>query len=229
MTSHLRYASAFFLLLVVLPATADDQEKLQKQMNKMTAMATDPVGRRIVNMTMADELKVERSTLVAERRFLNLNYGSIFVVHVLASAGAKMDYIGSQLKNGKTVFQLGGELNVDWKKITTQAKRVNRKIEENLYQHFVNSKADLARDEAEHYQLRLDGVPPDNDVTQAELAEAENVYAFWQTQAARTAGRDWRLDTQTEHAARRDNARDSSPKRGMAGGVAPAAGGIPND
>jgi hypothetical protein len=229
MTSHLHYASAALLLFLVLPASADDQQKLQKQMNKMTAMATDPVGRRIVNMTLADELKVERNTLVLERRYMNLNYGSIFVVHALTFAGARMDYIGSQLRSGKTVFQLGNELNADWKKITAQAKKVNRKVEENLYRHFVNSKVDLARDDAEHYQLRLDGVPPDNDVTEAELTEAENIYAFWQTQAARTSGRDWRLDTQTEHAARRDNVRDSTPKRGMAGGVAPAAGGIPND
>ena len=229
MTLPLRHATAILLLCLVLPAAADDQQKLQKQINKMTAMANDPIGRRIVNMTMADALNLQRNELVLERRHMNLNYGSIFVVHALTSAGAKIDYISSQLKNGKTIFQLGNELNADWKKITAQAKKVNRQVEENLYRHFVNSKADIARDDAEHYQLRLDGVPPDNDVTDAELTEAENIYAFWQTQAARTAGRDWRLDTQTEHAARRDNVRDSTPKRGSAGGIAPPAGGIPND
>jgi hypothetical protein len=224
-----RYVNAILCVFLVLPALADDQQKLKKQVNKMTALATDPVGRRIVNMTMADALKMERTALVLERRQLNLNYGSIFIVHALAAAGNRMEDISIQLKSGKNVFQLGDEFNADWKQITEQAKKLNRQIEENLYQHFVNSKKDLARDEAEHYQLRLDGVPPDNDVSDGELTEAENIYAFWQTQAARSVGRDWRLDTATEHAARRDNVRDSTPKRGVSGGVAPAAGGIPND
>jgi hypothetical protein len=229
MTLPLRHATAILLLCLVLPASADDQQKLQKQAKKMSAMAADPVGRRIVNMSMADALKMSRNALVLERHRMNLNYGSIYMVHALTSTGAKIEYIGAQLESGKTIAQVGNELHANWKQMVADAKKLNRQIEENLYQHFVDSSRDLARDEAEHYQLRYDGVPPDNDVNYSELAEAQSIYAFWQTQAEQDARRSGRLDIVKENAARADSARDGNLHRSKAGLAAPAAGGLPND
>ena len=218
-----------FVVSIVLPSGADDAKKAQKQANKITAMASDLVGRRIVNMTMADALKVTRVNLVLERRRLNLNYGCLYVFHALQTEGVKADYLVSQLRLGKSIFQIGGELRANWKEIGARAKRLNQQVEGNLYQHFVNSQADVARDDAEHYQVAADGVIADKDVSDGDIFEAEYVFGFWQKQAVAALNRDGRLDTSAEQAARRDNARAGGPVRGSSGKVAPAAGGLPTD
>ena len=57
---------AFFaVLLVASPAFSDDQQKAQKEINKITAMATDFDGRRVVNLSISEMFKVSRPILVA--------------------------------------------------------------------------------------------------------------------------------------------------------------------
>ncbi len=46
----------FLFAVFSVAAFADDQQKAQKQLHKITAMTTDATGRRIVSMTVVDAL-----------------------------------------------------------------------------------------------------------------------------------------------------------------------------
>ena len=111
--------SGFSIMLLALtlaiPAFGDDQQKAEKQLHKITAMATDATGRRVVSITVADVLEAKRPDLVMERRTMNLNYGDLFVAHVLVKSGTKMDDIAAQLKAGKNVGQIANDQHADWK------------------------------------------------------------------------------------------------------------------
>src|SRR5882672_3724708 len=105
--------SLLFLVTTSLAASGDDRQKAEKQARKITAMATDKTGRRMVSMSLADSLKLRRSDLVEERRRIGLNYGSFFVAHELVAKGIPMTDIQSGLSTGKTIWQIGDEHNVD--------------------------------------------------------------------------------------------------------------------
>jgi hypothetical protein len=225
------YLIVFFLSIVAcLPAAADDQQKAQREVSKITAMATDATGRRIVNLTMAEVLKVGRPVLVQERRQMGLNYGSLFMAHVLSASGAKMDAVVARLRSGKNIVQIGNELNANWKQIASEAKSLNKKIEMNLYDHFLHAKAEADRDKADHYELRIDGVRADNDVTDRQVSDAQNTYLFWQDQASQILGRGQHLDTVKERAARMDHMSLGGPQgsggTSAVGSAPPASGGI---
>jgi len=195
---------SFAIALLVLPLAArafgDDQQKAEKQLHKVTAMATDATGRRIVSVTVADTLGAKRSDLVAERRAMNLNYGDLFVAHALVKSGAKMEGIATQLKAKKSMWDIANDQHADWKQIAGDAKKLNAKVEDNLYKHFINDKADLARDQADQYDPTFDGVSADNDVSKQDIADAQDTYQMWRDRAAKNPG--GTLDTSTEKAAR---------------------------
>jgi len=213
-----RLAHFFILLLaftIAIPAFADDQQKAEKQLHKITAMATDPTGRRVVSITMAETLEAKRSDLVMERRTMNINYGDLFIAHGLVKNGAKMDDIAAQLKDGKKMSQIADAAHADWKQIAADAKKLNTKMEDNLYHHFINGKPDAARDLADSYDPTIDGVAADNDVSKDEIADAEHTYLLWRDKADRA--RDSNLDTSTENAARGVR---GDPVQGKADGMA---------
>jgi hypothetical protein len=214
-------------LAVSLPIMADDQQKAEKQTHKITAMATDVTGRRIVSMTLADALGIRRSELLRRRRLTGLNYGSLFVAHQLISAGATVPDIAAQLKTGKNIFQIGTEQGVNWKKIAGEAKKLNNKIEDNLYKLFLKAQPYKERDEADRYNPDFDLVKADYAVTQEDIEQAQNTYVFWRNQASER--RDERLDTADEMAARLDHARAGGPqgKNAGVGTQPPSAGGLP--
>jgi hypothetical protein len=195
-----RLSVTLLALTIVVPAFGDDQQKAEKQLHKITAMATDGTGRRVVSRTVADALGVKRSDLVMERRTMNLNYGDLFLAHALVKSGAKMEEIATQLKGKKSMGDIANAQPADWKQIAGDAKKLNSKVEDNLYKHFVSDKADLARDQADQYDPAFDGVSADNDVSKEELADAENTYQMWRDRAAKNNGQG--LDTVTEKAAR---------------------------
>lgn len=213
MKSSLR--SFFFVLAmtVALPALADDQQKAEKQVNKVTAMATDATGRRVVSMTCSDLLNMKRPDVVQQRHETGLNYGHLFIAHQLIANGAKMSDIASQLKAGKNIYQIGNDQHANWKQIASDAKKLNSKIEDNLYKHFLNDKADKARDLADNYDPNFDKVKADGDVSKEDLASAQDVYILWRDRA--TSGRtDTALDTADERAARQghDHVRNGGPQ-----------------
>jgi len=83
-------------LAVSLPLTADDQQKAEKQTQKITAMATDSNARRTVSMTISDVLGITRRELLRERRRTGLNYGALFIAenreeHLANRRGARRE------------------------------------------------------------------------------------------------------------------------------------------
>ncbi len=228
MKSLITCSLAIFLALIfALPASADDQGKVKKETGKMTAMATDGTGRRTVNLSMAEMFNVKRPDLVMERRKTGMNYGSLFVAHELVANGAKMDEIAAQLASGKDIFQVGDDLHANWKQVANDAKKLNGKIDDNLYKHFLDPKADDAKDAADNYALSLDGVKADSDVKQDEISQAQDRYVMWRDRADAATKRGGKLNTADQNAAYRDNVRSAGPQSqgGGAGGAPPAAGG----
>jgi hypothetical protein len=236
---------ALFLSLVlcsavVQPARADDQQKAEKQLKRITAMSTDVVGRRMVSKSMADMLSLPRLQLVQERRSMNLNYGDLFVAHVLLRDGVGMGDIAAKLRSGKTMSQIVDDQKGSWKQIAGDAKKLNARVEDNIYRHFLNEKNNLAdkdRDAADNYVAELDGVRADMNVSREEITEAQEKYIFWRDLAGELQRKDGKLGTADEQAAYLDHARASGPQgtpgsssnHGVnAGASAPPAGGAPN-
>jgi len=215
-----RRSTWIFAILVATalahPAWGDEQQKAEKQLHKVTAMATDATGRRVVSATVADTLQVKRPDLVMERRTMNVNYGDIFIAYQLVKQGMKMDDIAAQLKSGKKMADIANAQHVDWKQLAGDAKKLNSKIEDNLYKHFLNGKADAERDAAENYDPTIDGVAADSDVSKDEIAEAEHTYVTWRDRADQARGSS--LDTSSEKAAQ--GAR-GDPVRSKAGKLSP--------
>lgn len=194
------FSISIFALAISIPAFGDDQQKAEKLLHKVTAMATDGTGRRIVSMTVADTLAIKRPDMVLERRTMTLNYGDLFLAHTLMKNGAKMDDIAAQVKTKKKMADIANEQHADWKQIAADAKKLNSKVEDNLYQHFISGKADLERDQAEKYDPTFDGISADNDVSKDEITDAENTYQILRSRAAKAPGAT--LDTVTEKSAR---------------------------
>lgn len=212
-TVHILLASGLLLALAV-PGFCDDEQKAEKQLHKIAAMATDATGKRVVSITIADTLGVKRSDLVTERRDTSLNYADTFVAHELVKNGAKMSEIAAQLKSGKTISQIASEQHADWKQIGADAKKLNSKMEDNLYKHFLNGKATADRDRADNYDVMFDGVPADNQVSKDDIAEAQHTYSLWKDRADQH--HDAKLDASKENAARgvRGDPIDQQPNGG---------------
>jgi hypothetical protein len=218
------------LLSVTISAVAsgDDRQKAEKQVRKITAMATDRIGRRMVSMSIADTLKIPRADLVEERCKIGLDYGSFFIAHELVSIGVKMTDIVSALSSGKTIWQIGDEQHANWNQIAGDAKKQNSKIEDYIYRHFLNKKndeADQERDRAEKYDIARDAVRTDFNVTPQEMVDAQARYIFWRDEAGKAQGSGGHMTAGDMMAARMDHARAQHNTNG--GVTAPAAGGAP--
>ena len=187
-------------LILAIPAFGDDQQKAEKQLHKITAMATDATGRRVTSATVADALGAKRPDLVLERRTMNLNYGDLYVAHVLVKGGAKMEDIAAQLKAGKKFDQIANDLHADWKQIAADGKKLNAQMEDNIYKHFLDGKPLTERDTAENYDPTIDGVAADNDISKDDIAEAERIYVTWRDRAEQKKAST--LDASSEKAAR---------------------------
>jgi len=225
--NHVAWLLSLLFLLASSIASADDRQKAEKQVRKITAMATDKTGRRMVSMSIADTFKLPRPIMVEQRRKICLDYGSFFVMNELVASGVTMADIESAVNAGKTIWQIGDEKHVDWKQIASDAKKQNNKIEDYIYRHFLNKKtndADEQRDLSEKYDLARDAVRTDFNVTPAEMVEAQTRYIFWRDQAATAQGSGGNLTARERIAAGMDHADSRHDTNGIS---APAAGGLP--
>jgi len=107
------YLAILILVPSVLPAVASDQKKAEKEINMMTALSRDEIVRSIVSRTFADVFKVPRSQLLAERRSLGLNYGSLFLAHELVLSGSSMQQILAQRRSNKTLAEVANSAGAD--------------------------------------------------------------------------------------------------------------------
>jgi hypothetical protein len=200
MNRLLRWTSLILVLLVALPAASDDQDKAQKLLNKITAMATDATGKRAVSRAVSDALSLGRVELAQRRHTMDLNYGELFVAYQLVKNGVKMDDIATQLGTGKKIWQIANEQHTDWKQIASDAKKLNSRVDIYLLKHFANRKAAAQRDVAEGYDPFLDSVKADKNVSEQEIADAQTRYVFLRDHAGVTS--DARLDISSEQATR---------------------------
>jgi len=138
------------------------------------------------------------------------------VAHSLVKSGTKMDDIAAQLKSGKKFDQIANEQHADWKQIAADAKKLDAKVEDNLYNNFLNGKPLANRDAEENYDANIDGVTADNDISKDDIAEAERTYLLWRDRAEKKKGSS--LDASTEKAAQ---AQRGDPVRAKAGKLAP--------
>jgi hypothetical protein len=219
---------AVFILVLANQALADDQQKAKKELNKITAMATDATGRNIVNQSLSEMISIKRMDLVQQRRETGLNYGSLLLAYELTKLGVDMKEIVARLKSGKDIFQIANDANIKWKEICDRAKKLNSKIDDNLYKHFLHPKDDKVQARVDDYNIIYDGVKADNDVSQMEIDQAQARYLLWLDRASPNS--DKRLGTADEKAASYDHVRSGGPhgaSGNSSGGLAPAAGGIP--
>ena len=220
-------ASLLILALFGTTGFADDKQKAEKLIRKITAMATDKSGRRMVSVTMADSFRMSRPSLVEQRRRLGLDYGSLFLAHELQGKGLTQSDLAAQLKSGKGVWQIGEQQNVDWGRIAADAKKLNAQIDDGIYRHFLNKKnnqADQQRDFDDQYDPVRDAVRTDFDVTSKEIVDAQARYVFWRDQASLLPG-GRRMSTRDELTADYDRAKATHSTGGMS---PPAMGGVPS-
>ena len=185
-------------LLIGIPAVANDQQKAQKELNKVTAMARDFTGRTVVNLSMSQTLNVPRMTLVQERAETGLNYGSLFLASELVKSGATMADIAGQLKAGKKLTDVANDRHADWKAIAEDTKKFNSAVDGNLYKYFMMEKRSAtpaamrtagARAAVEEYDVHHDGVKADaDDATDKEIEDAQNRFLTMKDSAAKAKG-----------------------------------------
>lgn len=176
------------LLAIVGCAWASDQEKAEKQIRMMTAMSRDETARSIISRTFADVFKMQRPQMVAERKNLGLNYGNLFLAHELVFSGTRMEQIAQQLRARKSMLDITNASNADWKRIASDAKKMNNRITDSVYKHFLHSKPDEERDKFEHYNPSVDLVRADAEATPDEILKAQSDFVFWRNQAVPIAG-----------------------------------------
>jgi hypothetical protein len=190
------------LLFCVIPvfATADDQQRAHKILNKLTAMAIDPAGKRAVSLAISQQLSVARDELAQRRHALNLSYGDLFVAYQLTKTGMLMDDLADKIKTGKTVWQAANELPADWKRIASEAKKLSGKVDNNLLAHFASKKSDAERERTDGYDPFRDTVKADTNVSPQEIEDAQQSYAFLRDHAGSVSGSN--LDAVAEQAVR---------------------------
>jgi len=176
----MRITACFFLglftLAIALQAQADDQEKATKEISKISSISVDSNMRSVVNRTMADMLKVPRLDLVKQRQDSNLNYGGLFLAHQLMASGAKMEDISTQLKAGKSIFDVANDDHANWKQINSDAKKLNKKIDDNIEKYFADSKKEMKLNQADNYDVNADKVAADSNISKDEYADAQKRY-----------------------------------------------------
>jgi hypothetical protein len=178
------YLAIVLLVAAALPALCNDQEKAEKQMRMMTALSHDEIVRSIISRTFIDVFKVSRAQLLAERRSLGLNYGSLFLAHELALTGSGMQQISAELRANKTAIEVANSSGADWKRIAFDAKKMNDRINNGIYKHFLHDQADKQRDLADQYTASADLIRADTDSTPDEILKAAADYRFWRNLAA---------------------------------------------
>jgi len=191
-----RVIPAIVLLISATLAYGSDQQKAEKRLRRISAMASFGLARGIVNQTMADAVHAQKIELIRQRHAMNLSYGSLFLAHQLTSAGARMLDIALELQDGKDLIQIAIERHANWKLIADAAKQLSEKIDDNIYRHYLHLKADELAAAGDKYDSVKDIVRADLEVTPEELASAQADYSLWKNRALPNGG--GRLDSMTE-------------------------------
>lgn len=165
-----------FLLAPTLWAMKAEKEakKLDQELRKVNLTAADLDGRRVVNRIMAKQLGVSRKQLVKERRETGFVYGQLFAAHELAQlARLTFSTVAEQMKQQRSLLEIGVERRVDLKKIVSRARKLNKQIDKELDRIVVGEEDELAEDTADSYDPAEDSLAADTaGFTPVELAQA---------------------------------------------------------
>jgi hypothetical protein len=112
-----------------------------------------------------------------------------------------------QLRVRKNILEIARDSHADWKHIALDAKKMNNRISDAIYKHFLHSKPDEERDKLEHYNPGGGAGEADADVTPDEILKAMKEYIFWRDQAAPING--GRVDASTPIGQEYDRTRDN--------------------
>jgi hypothetical protein len=153
---------------------------------------------------------------------MNLNYGSLFIAHELTAGGMKMLDVAMRLQAHQTIFQIANDQHVDWKKLADDAKKLNGRIEDNIYKHFLHAEVDKGRDLTDKYDSTADWVKADTDATQVEILEAQEIYVRWRDRAASIEGKGTAVSASDKLASQK--LEDQTHDVGRITGHAPTAG-----
>jgi hypothetical protein len=198
-----RTAHIISLLLIVLfasAAAADDQQKAQKVLDKISAMATDPTGKRAVSFAVSTTMSVPRPDIARTRHLLNINYGDALLAYSLLQGGMKIEDLTAQVRQGKSLVKIANDQHADWKSIFSNAKKANSKIDDNLLKHFAKRNSDTEHALNDGYNPYVDTVKADMTVGPDEIAEAQRRYQFLSDHSGAPLG--GTLDSVSEKAAR---------------------------
>jgi hypothetical protein len=192
--------SLLLILLLASVAVADDQQKAQKVLDKISAMASDPTGKRAVSLAVSNTISVPRPEIVRIRQFMNINYGDTLLTYLLVQGGIKIEDVMAQAKLGKSLAQVANDQHADWKQILSNARKANSKIDENLLKHFAKLNGDEEHALKDGYNPYIDTVRADMTAGPGEIAEAQRRYQFLSDHAGAPVG--GTLDSVSEKAAR---------------------------
>jgi hypothetical protein len=230
-----RLVLLFAFLIVVVPALCDDQQKVQKEITKFTAMAADFDGRRVVNVSMSEMFNVPRAELVQQRAKTGLNYGGLFLGQELMKKGMAQADLATKLQAGVKIADIANLEHLDWKQVMDDAKKLNGEIDKNLYNFFLGKKVTPAQDAADKYDVHYDGVKADAELTPQEIASAQDRYLTWKNRAASVQKKDHRLSYGDERVAYSDHVANGGPQGGGRGASGTAGtsgpvgmGGVPH-
>ena len=210
------------VLLLAAPGLCDDQQKAQKELTKVTAMAADFDGRRVVNASISEMFNVPRADLVQQRAKAGLNYGGLFLGQELIKKGMTQDDLAAKLKAGSTITAIANEQHLDWKQVIEDAKKLNGVVDKNLYSFFLGKKITVAQDAADKYDVHYDGVTADAELTQQDIASAQARFLMWKDRAASAQKKDHTLSYGDERVAYSDHVANGGPQGGR--GVSGTAG-----
>jgi hypothetical protein len=178
MSKHLLCVWAALFCFGVSAIAADDaQTKAEKEARKISAMAADPTARPLVSQFLAEYFKSTRLQLVQERKAANITYGDLFVAYQLSDGGKRFDDLLPAFKSGKNVWQIGNDMNADWKHVGGETKKLNDQLESSFYHYFLTPPQKPAADEHQ-YKAANDSLPVDKEgLSGKDLSAAQDTFA----------------------------------------------------
>jgi hypothetical protein len=211
-------AVSFLLFALSLNAVADDRAKAEKELRKVAALASDNTARRVVSRVESVMLNTPRADLIMQRRMMNLNYGTLFLVHYLTSSGAKVEEVAAKTSRGQSMYDLANAQHVDWKVVAADAKKLNTNIEKELLEFFARRGDMNELDAKEGYDPINDLFAIDTkDISDHDLEAARDEYQRCKERGAQKRGSAPVGELVEQQYTRYDHMKDQMPNKGVAG------------
>ena len=152
-----------------------EAKKLDKELKKISLVAADLDGRRVVNRVMAKQLGVSRKQLVNERRQTDFVYGQLFGAHEVArEAGIAFSQVAEQMTQGHSLLDISEQHELDLKVVLADAKKLNKGIDKELDRVASGEENEQADDSADGYDPAGDSLSADTaEFTPAQVAQAK--------------------------------------------------------